>query len=172
MTSNRIQIARMLLLGLLFLGAACRSAMTPRDPKNAIPDWSMHRNAAIGFYFQYPPILDKEEEDRDLDGTEVTILYPGLHSIVFRVDVRGATTEQALRAKMIPGTEKKCKVGGETGTRFQIAGSEADGKPEERVLVKKDGWLFVFQGSGKIFQEILGGFHFGTPPPLPEEKES
>ncbi len=151
-------------LGLFLFG--CRAAMTPLDPKDQIPDWSTYRNGAIGFFFQYPPILELEENDRDLDGTEVSVLYPGMNSIVFRVDVEGATAERTLLAKVIPGTEESCRVGGELGTRFQIAGSE--GKPEFRTLVKREGWIFVFQGEGKTFKEILGAFHFGPPPPLPE----
>jgi hypothetical protein len=155
----------LLALGLLFVG--CKAAMTPLDPQEQIPDWSVYRNGAIGFYFQYPPILELEEDDRELDGTQVTVLYPGMASVVFRVDVQGATAESALRAKVIPGTEEACRVGGESGTRFQIPGRE--GKPETRTLVKREGWIFVFQGEGKTFKEILGAFHFGTPPPLPKE---
>lgn len=171
MISNRtrIRFAMAALLGFGFMLAGCRSAMTPRDPRLQIPDWSIYRNASIGFYFQYPPILEMEENDRDLDGTEVSILYPGMRSEVFKVEVRGATAEAEVMAKKIPGTEKSFKVGREAGTRYQSAGSGRDGKPEERTLVKKDGWIFVFSGSGKTFQEILAGFRFGTPPPVPEE---
>ena len=158
-----------LLAGMVLVLGGCQSALTPINPKVEIPDWSMYRNASIGFYFQYPPILELEERDHDLEGTEVSIVYPGMGSLVFGVDVQLASAEEALLAKQIPGTEESCRVGREWGMRFEIAGTS--GTTERRTLVKKDGWIFVFQGTGKTFEEILAGFRFGTPPPLPEEKD-
>jgi len=163
---------RRFVLGFALLGfglAGCQSAMMPKDPKEEIPDWTLYRNASIGFYFRYPPILDLEESDRELEGTEVSVLYPGMRSVVFQVEVEGATAERTLLAKMIPGTEEACRVGAESGLTFRITGE--DGMAEARTLVKKDGWIFVFKGTGKTFEEIIAGFRFGTPPePSDDEK--
>lgn len=151
-----LALLALLLAGLL---GACSTDKELPDPARFIPPDSEYHNTELGFRFRYPNMLRLDVDDRDYDGIDVRLLYPGSHAEVFVLRVRPAADEESVLSKAIPGSVEPARVAGLAAQVFDTA-ADAGGQTKRKTLFKNDGWLYVFEGSSESFADVRDSFRF------------
>jgi hypothetical protein len=154
-------IALLLLTG-LFL-SSCASHELP-EPARFIPPNGKYHSAVYGFHFEHASMLELDVSDHGYDGVGLKLLYPGSKAQVFALDVVAASSEASVKSTAISGTGETTMVAGLPAYVFEATG--ADGNVQ-KTLLKKDGWLYVFEGKSDTFKEVLQSFAFDDGTPMP-----
>ena len=161
------------LAAILGLCAVSCSDMEPTDPAVYIPGPQEYYNEALQFSLRYPKPLDLKVEDRsvaDEPAIFLELLYPGNEYPLLKLSTYDTGMRGHIRQYMVAGSEKVDRVGGETGSRFEVQDQSDRGETLQHVVVEQYGRLYVFTGRGETFDEVVESFQFVEfPPPPPEE---